>query len=131
MSLPWLCHGICHAICQRPRVLNNIPFCVFPGTPLSFLYLPIGGAYFGDPQKYNQRFPQKLLVFAGIPEHLIFCMIWQMGGSRCVQTSPTRCGNDLPTLLRNHIPAKNYVWMSLSIDYHMCSPICHFLLCFS
>ena len=30
----------------------------------------------------------------------IFCIMWQMGGPRCVQNTPTRCGNDLPTLLR-------------------------------
>ena len=72
----------------------------------------------------------KFIVLAGARQHLKFRILWQIGGSRCVQNTPMGCGNDLPIFLRKHISAKNNVLMSLSIDYHTCSPICHFLLCF-
>ena len=35
------------------------------------------------------------------PKTTFFCIIWQMGGSRCVQSVPTGCGINLPRILRN------------------------------
>ena len=72
----------------------------------------------------------KFLVLAGTPKQSIFRILWQMGGSRCVQNTTTVCGTDVPALLGNHVSVNRCVLMLFPIDYHMCSPICYFLLCF-
>ena len=46
--------------------------------------LPIGGAYFRDPQKYNYIFPYKLLVFVVIPKHTFFRILRQTMGQICL-----------------------------------------------
>ena len=48
---------------------------------------------------------------ADIPKTSIFVIIWHLGGSRCVQNTPTRSGNDLPMHLRTHIFDKKNVFL--------------------
>ena len=57
-------------------------------------------------ENYPSRAPYQGLIrilwdIADIAPNSIFCIIWHLWGSRCVQNNPTRCGNDLPILLRN------------------------------
>ena len=128
----YMCCSICFVAWYDLELeFNHVGCAIFRAVLQSFLWgcepkLPFRGAYVCDPQKYNYIFPCKLLAFAGITEHLIFRIIWQMGGSICVQNTAAGCGNDLPTRLGNHISAKKYVWMRLSIVFHMSSPICGF-----
>ena len=120
----------CVVIRGSVRASHTIVWGSRAGMTGHMVRLPIGGAYSRDPRKYNYIFSYKFLVFAGISRKYIFRIIWQMGGSRCVQTSPTGCGNDLPICSRNHFIVNKNVLMLLFIDDHVRSPIWHFLLCF-
>ena len=47
------------------------------------------------------------LVLTGTTQKLFFRIIWRMGGSRCVQNTPTEFGNDLPNFSEITFPPRN------------------------
>ena len=59
----------------------------------------------------------------------IFPIILQIGGSRCVQNTPTGCGNNLPILLRNLTFDRNCHLLIQSLYMAIVCSNLYFLLC--
>ena len=114
---------------------SRTDFAHFQGNLKWTIRIPVLGSPYralisGTPITIIMEITYEFLGFTSTPQKLIFHIIWQMGGSRCMQNTPTRCGNDLPKLFRNHLSAKQVCVDAPFIDDHMCSPIYHFLVCF-
>ena len=69
--------------------------------------MPIGGACFCDPKKYNYILKYKLLVFAGIPEHLIFAWYGRWGALDACKILPQGVGTICPHVWEITFPLKN------------------------